>query len=37
VALALGTILVVGALAGLLPGWNAVRAPLGRVLREEAE
>ena len=27
----------VGALAGLLPGWNAIRTPLGRALREEAE
>jgi putative ABC transport system permease protein len=28
---------LVGALAGLLPGWNAIRTPLGRALREEAE
>ncbi|HEX7238731.1 MAG TPA: FtsX-like permease family protein [Longimicrobiaceae bacterium] len=37
VALALGTVIAVGALAGCLPGLAAVRAPLGRALREEAE
>ncbi|HYR10103.1 MAG TPA: FtsX-like permease family protein [Longimicrobium sp.] len=37
VLLATGIVIVVGALAGLLPGWNAVRTPLGRALREEAE
>ncbi|MBA4158050.1 MAG: ABC transporter permease [Gemmatimonadetes bacterium] len=37
VALALLLVAGVGALAGLLPGWNAVRTPLGRALREEAE
>jgi len=37
VALALATVVAVGALAGCLPGWSAVRAPLGQALREEAE
>jgi putative ABC transport system permease protein len=37
VALAMGTVIVVGAAAGCLPGLAAVRAPLGRALREEAE
>lgn len=37
VALAMGIVIAVGAVAGLLPGWNAVRTPLGRALREEAE
>jgi putative ABC transport system permease protein len=37
VLLAMGIVILVGALAGLLPGWNAVRTPLGRALREEAE
>lgn len=37
VLLATGIVILVGALAGLLPGWNAVRTPLGRALREEAE
>jgi putative ABC transport system permease protein len=37
VLLAAGIVIVVGALAGLLPGWNATRTPLGRALREEAE
>ncbi len=37
VALALGTVILVGAAAGCLPGWGAVRAPLGQALREEAE
>lgn len=37
VLLAMATVVAVGALAGLLPGWAAVRAPLGQALREEAE
>jgi putative ABC transport system permease protein len=37
VALAMGIVIAVGAVAGVLPGWNAVRTPLGRALREEAE
>jgi putative ABC transport system permease protein len=37
VALALGLVVAVGALAGLVPGWTALRTPLGQVLREEAE
>ena len=37
VLLAMGIVVVVGAVAGLLPGWQAVRAPLGQALREEAE
>lgn len=37
VGLALGLLVGVGALAGLLPGWRALRTPLGRALREEAE
>lgn len=37
VAFALAVVIVTGALAGLLPGWQAVRTPLGRALREEAE
>jgi putative ABC transport system permease protein len=37
VGMAIGAVIVVGALSGLVPGWNALRAPLGRVLREEAE
>jgi putative ABC transport system permease protein len=37
VLLATGIVIIVGALAGLLPGWNAIRTPLGRALREEAE
>lgn len=37
VLLAMGIVIAVGALAGLLPGWNATRTPLGRALREEAE
>lgn len=35
--LALVLVVTVGALSGLLPGWSAVRAPLGLALREEAE
>lgn len=37
VLLAMAIVIAVGAVAGLLPGWNAVRTPLGRALREEAE
>jgi putative ABC transport system permease protein len=37
VALALGLVVAVGAVAGLVPGWGAVRTPLSQVLREEAE
>jgi putative ABC transport system permease protein len=37
VTLSLALIVAAGALAGLVPGWSAVRAPLGRALREEAE
>jgi putative ABC transport system permease protein len=37
VALALGLVVATGAVAGLVPGWQAVRTPLSRVLREEAE
>lgn len=37
VLLAMGIVVAVGAAAGLLPGWNAVRTPLGQALREEAE
>ena len=37
VLLAMGIVVLVGAAAGLLPGWNAVRTPLGQALREEAE
>ena len=37
VLVAMGIVVAVGALAGLLPGWSAVRTPLGRALREEAE
>ena len=37
VALALVAVCVIGSLAGLLPGWGALRTPLGRALREEAE
>jgi hypothetical protein len=33
----LAMVVVAGALAGLFPGWTALRAPLGRALREEAE
>lgn len=34
---ALGLVIVVGALAGLAPGWGALRTPLAGALREEAE
>jgi putative ABC transport system permease protein len=37
VLLAMGIVIAVGAVAGLLPGWNAVRTPLSHALREEAE
>ncbi|HEX8360490.1 MAG TPA: FtsX-like permease family protein [Longimicrobium sp.] len=37
VALAMGMVIAVGALAGCLPGLAAVRSPLSRALREEAE
>jgi putative ABC transport system permease protein len=37
VALALGVVIVTGALSGLLPGSAALRTPLGRALREEGE
>ncbi len=37
VALAMGLVIMVGALAGCVPGWAAVRAPLSQALREEAE
>jgi putative ABC transport system permease protein len=37
VALALGLVVLTGAAAGLLPAASALRAPLGRALREEAE
>ena len=37
VLVALGTIVAVGALAGCIPGVGALRVPLGRALREEAE
>jgi hypothetical protein len=37
IAFALGVVVVAGALSGAVPGLGAVRAPLGRVLREEAE
>lgn len=37
VGAALATILAVGALSGCIPGVQALRVPLGRALREEAE
>ncbi|MDQ3556349.1 MAG: ABC transporter permease, partial [Gemmatimonadota bacterium] len=37
VLLAFATVVAVGALAGCLPGAAALRVPLGRALREEAE
>ncbi|HEU0013044.1 MAG TPA: FtsX-like permease family protein [Longimicrobium sp.] len=37
VALAMGLVIAIGALAGLVPGLGAARASLGRALREEAE
>jgi ABC-type lipoprotein release transport system permease subunit len=37
VALAMGTVIAIGAVAGCIPGLSAVRAPLGQALREEAE
>ena len=37
IALALVTVILVGALSGCIPGLGALRVPLGRALREEAE
>jgi ABC-type lipoprotein release transport system permease subunit len=37
VALAMGLVVAIGALAGCIPGLGAVRAPLAGALREEAE
>jgi len=37
VVLAFGIVLATGALAGLIPGWAALRTPLAQALREEAE
>ena len=37
VALAMGIVIAIGALAGCIPGLTAVRAPLATALREEAE
>jgi putative ABC transport system permease protein len=37
VSMAMGTVALIGALAGCIPGWGAVRSPLGQALREEAE
>ncbi len=37
VAMAMGIVVAIGAVAGCIPGWGAVRAPLGQALREEAE
>jgi putative ABC transport system permease protein len=37
VALAMGMVIAIGALAGCIPGLGAVRAPLAQALREEAE
>jgi putative ABC transport system permease protein len=37
VALAMGIVIAIGALAGCIPGLGAVRAPLAQALREEAE
>ncbi|HET7463492.1 MAG TPA: ABC transporter permease [Longimicrobium sp.] len=37
VALAMGIVIAIGAVAGCVPGLGAVRAPLGQALREEAE
>ena len=37
VSFAFALVIAAGVLAGLLPGWNATRVPLSRVLREEAE
>ncbi|CAN5853791.1 hypothetical protein BH23GEM6_BH23GEM6_23720 [soil metagenome] len=37
VVLAFGIVLATGALAGLIPGWSALRTPLAQALREEAE
>jgi putative ABC transport system permease protein len=37
VAVAMASVIAIGALAGCIPGWSAVRAPLAEALREEAE
>ena len=37
VAMAMGMVIAIGALAGCIPGLGAVRAPLAQALREEAE
>jgi putative ABC transport system permease protein len=37
VALAFAVVVAIGGLAGLVPAWSALRAPLGQALREEAE
>jgi putative ABC transport system permease protein len=37
VAMAMGLVIALGALAGCIPGLGAVRAPLAQALREEAE
>jgi putative ABC transport system permease protein len=37
VALAMGIVIAIGAIAGCIPGLGAVRAPLAQALREEAE
>ena len=37
VAIAMGIVIAIGAVAGCIPGLGAVRAPLGQALREEAE
>ena len=37
VALAMGVVIAIGAIAGCIPGLGAVRAPLAQALREEAE
>jgi putative ABC transport system permease protein len=37
VALAMGVVVAIGAIAGCIPGLGAVRAPLAQALREEAE
>jgi putative ABC transport system permease protein len=37
VALAMGLVIAIGALAGCIPGLGAVRAPLAQALREETE
>jgi len=37
VALAMGIVIAIGAVAGCIPGLGAIRAPLAQALREEAE